>query len=64
VAGGRGKRPWSWSGQEAIESVVVELILDINPSELQGDVSEVDREQGRYRYMQKNQYVLDIRRTD
>jgi hypothetical protein len=26
------------------ESVVVELILDINPSELQGDVSEVDRE--------------------
>jgi hypothetical protein len=34
-----------------IESVVVELILDINPSELQGDVSEVDREQGRCHYM-------------
>jgi hypothetical protein len=49
---------------EAAESVVVELILDINPSELQGDVSEVDRERGRYRYMQKNQSVLDIRRKD
>jgi hypothetical protein len=29
---------------ESVESVVVELILDINPSGLQGDVSEVDRE--------------------
>jgi hypothetical protein len=49
---------------EAVESIVVELILDINPSELQDDVSEVDRERGRCRYMQKNQSVLDIRRTD
>jgi hypothetical protein len=49
---------------EAVESVVVELILDINPSELQDDVSEVDREGGRCRYMQKNQSVLDIRRKD
>jgi hypothetical protein len=35
------------STAEVAESVVVELILDINPSELQGDVSEVDRERGR-----------------
>jgi hypothetical protein len=47
---------------EAAESVVVELILDINPSGLQDDVSEVDREQERCRYMQKNQSVLDIQR--
>jgi hypothetical protein len=45
---------WNCSpAAEATESVVVELILDINPSELQGDVSEVDRERGRCRYMQK-----------
>jgi hypothetical protein len=49
---------------EAAESIVVELILDINPSELHGDVSEVDHERGRCRYMQKNQFVLDIRRID
>jgi hypothetical protein len=47
---------------EAAESIVVELILDINPSGLQDDVSEVDREQERCRYMQKNQSVLDIQR--
>jgi hypothetical protein len=35
------------SAAEVAESFVVELILDINPSELQGDVSEVDRERGR-----------------
>jgi hypothetical protein len=43
-----------WNGSpaaEAAESVVVELILDINPSELQDDVSKVDRERGRCRYM-------------
>jgi hypothetical protein len=56
---------WYYSpAAEAAESFVVELILDINPSELQGDVSEVDRERGRCRYMQKNQFVLDIRRKD
>jgi hypothetical protein len=49
---------------EAAESIIVELILDINPNELQGDVSEVDHERGRCRYMQKNQSVLDIQRTD
>jgi hypothetical protein len=49
---------------EATNSVVVELTLDINPSELQGDVSKVDHERGRCRYMQKNQSVLDIRRKD
>jgi hypothetical protein len=32
---------------EVTESIVVELTLDINPSELQGDVSEVDHERGR-----------------
>jgi hypothetical protein len=35
------------SAAEVAESVVVELILDIYPSELQGDISEVDRERGR-----------------
>jgi hypothetical protein len=35
------------STAEVTESVVVELILDINPSELQGNVSEVDRKRGR-----------------
>jgi hypothetical protein len=56
---------WNCSpAAEGAESVVVELILGINPSELQGDVSEVDHERGRCCYMQKNQSVLDIRRTD
>jgi hypothetical protein len=56
---------WNCSpAAEAAESIVVELILDINPSELQGDVSEVDRERGTYRYMQKNQSILNMRRTD
>jgi ABC-type phosphate/phosphonate transport system substrate-binding protein len=33
---------WNCSpATEAAESVVIELNLDINPSELQGDVSEV-----------------------
>jgi hypothetical protein len=32
---------------EVAESVVIELILDINPSELQDDVSKVDCERGR-----------------
>jgi hypothetical protein len=72
VASGRGQEVvvvvgacWYCSpAAEAVESVVVELILDINPSELQGDVSEVDRERGRCHYMQKNQSVLDIRRKD
>jgi hypothetical protein len=32
---------------EIVESVFAELILDINPSELQGNVREVDRERGR-----------------
>jgi hypothetical protein len=45
---------------EAVESVIVELTLDINPSELQGNVSKVDRERGRCHYMQKNQSVLDM----
>jgi hypothetical protein len=49
---------------EAVESVVVELILDINSSGLQGDVSEVDRKRGRCRCMQKNQSVLDIQRKN
>jgi hypothetical protein len=53
-----------WNCSPAAESVVVELILDINPSGLQGDVSEVDRKRGRCRYMQKNQSVLDIQRKD
>jgi hypothetical protein len=35
------------STAEVTESIVVELILDINPSELQDDVSKVDRERGR-----------------
>jgi hypothetical protein len=35
------------SAAEVAESVVVELIFDINPSKLQGDVSEVDSERGR-----------------
>jgi hypothetical protein len=35
------------SAVEVTEFVVVELILDINPSELQGDVSEVDDERER-----------------
>jgi hypothetical protein len=35
------------STAEAAESVVVELILDIYPSELQGDISEVDHERER-----------------
>jgi hypothetical protein len=35
------------STAEIAESVVVELILDINSSELQSDVSEVDCERGR-----------------
>jgi hypothetical protein len=36
---------WNCSpAAEGVESVVVELILDINPSELQGDVSKVDHE--------------------
>jgi hypothetical protein len=56
---------WNCSpATEGAESVVIELNLDINPSELQGDVSEVDRERERCRYMQKNQFVLDILRTD
>jgi hypothetical protein len=56
---------WSCSpAAEAAESIVVELILDINPSKLQGDISEVDCERGRCHYMQKNQHVLDIWRTD
>jgi hypothetical protein len=39
---------WNCSpAAEAAESIVVELILDINPSGLQGDVSEVDHERGR-----------------
>jgi hypothetical protein len=43
---------WNCSlAAEAAESVVVELILDINPSGLQGDVSEVDRKRGRCRYL-------------
>jgi hypothetical protein len=42
---------WNYSPvAEATESVVVELILNINPSKLYGDVSEVDRERGRCRY--------------
>jgi hypothetical protein len=56
---------WNWSpAAEAAKSIVVELILDINPSGLQGDVSEVECKRGRCRYMQKNQYVLDIQRKD
>jgi hypothetical protein len=56
---------WNCSpAAEVAEFVVVELILDINPSKLQGDVSEVDRERERCRYMQKNQSVLNMRRTD
>jgi hypothetical protein len=56
---------WYYSpAAEASESVVVELILDINPSELQDDVSKVDCERGRCRYMQKNQFVLDIPSKD
>jgi hypothetical protein len=35
------------SAAEVAESVVVKLILDINLSELQGDVSEVDCERER-----------------
>jgi hypothetical protein len=52
---------WNCSpAAEAAESVIVKLILNINPSKLYGDVSEVDRERGRCCYMQKNQSVLDI----
>jgi hypothetical protein len=32
------------SAAEVAKSVVLELILDIYPSELRGDISEVDRE--------------------
>jgi hypothetical protein len=35
------------SAAEVVESVFTELILDINPNELQGNVSEVDRERER-----------------
>jgi hypothetical protein len=52
---------WNCSpAAEAAESVIVKLILNINPSKLYGDVREVDRERGRCCYMQKNQSVLDI----
>jgi hypothetical protein len=43
---------WNCSpAAEATKSIVVELILDINPSELQDDVSEIDSERERCRYM-------------
>jgi hypothetical protein len=45
-ARGRGHSRSMWNcspAAEAAEPVVVKLILDINPSGLQGDVSEVDR---------------------
>jgi hypothetical protein len=58
---------WNCSpAAEAAESVVVELILDINPSGLQGDVSEVDRERERWVVTWKkiNLYYIFEEKTD